>query len=115
MDVEEISDEWSKELKRGSIQLGILALLSEGRKYGFQMIRELRELTDGFLDLKEGTLYPALHRLEKLRLLESEWVIEGSNPPRKYYRLTKKGAAMLAGVTKELWDFERLFDEAMAA
>lgn len=91
MDVEEIGSEWSKELKKGSIQLSILALLSEERKYGFQIIKELRDRTEGFLDLKEGTLYPAMHRLEKLKLLESEWVIEGDSPPRKYYKLTKKG------------------------
>lgn len=83
--------DWSRELKKGSIQVCLLALLSEGRKYGFQIIKELKENTSGYIDLKEGTLYPALHRLEKKGLLKSEWVTEGSGNPRKYYSLTARG------------------------
>ena len=83
--------EWTRELKKGSLQVCLLALLSQGRKYGFQMIKELRETTNGYIDLKEGTLYPALHRLEKSGLLKSEWVTEGSGNPRKYYSLTPEG------------------------
>lgn len=86
---------WSAELKRGAIQLCIMALLKEGRKYGFQIIKELRELSGGYFDLKEGTLYPALHRLEKRGLVKSEWVIEGTAPPRRYYRLTDRGKSFL--------------------
>ncbi len=60
----ELSSEWTAELKKGSIQLCLLALLAGERKYGFQLIKELRELSAGFFDVKEGTLYPALRRLE---------------------------------------------------
>jgi PadR family transcriptional regulator len=88
--------EWTVELKKGTVQLGILALLAEGKRYGFDIIEELRKRTGGYLDLKEGTLYPALHRMEKQGLLASEWVIqEGGGSPRKYYVVTPEGRASL--------------------
>ena len=96
-----IEHEWSTELKKGSVQLCILALLSKGKKYGFQIIKELREKSDGYFDLKEGTLYPALHRLEKRGYLKSEWVTKSDRPPRKYYVLTSKGKKVLKSVSSE--------------
>ncbi len=81
----------SRELKKGVIELAILAVLRNGRKYGWQIIRELDSLSEGFLKIKEGTLYPALHRMEERGLIKSEWVIEGKKAPRKYYKLTEKG------------------------
>ena len=87
---------WTTELKKGTVQLGILALLSEGRRYGFEVIEELKGRTGGYLDLKEGTLYPALHRMEKQGLLVSEWVIqEQGGAPRKYYSITTDGVRAL--------------------
>ncbi len=90
-----IGEEWTRELKKGSIQLCLLAVNSGGKKYGFQIIKELRELSSGYYDLKEGTLYPALHRLEKRGYLKSEWVTQKSGMPRKYYALTDKGMKAL--------------------
>ncbi|UCE74313.1 MAG: PadR family transcriptional regulator [Methanomassiliicoccales archaeon] len=96
-----IGEEWVRELKKGSIQLCILAVLSSGKKYGFQIIKELRELSMGYYDLKEGTLYPALHRLEKRGYLKSEWITQERGMPRKYYALTKKGKEALGEAKKE--------------
>jgi len=90
-----IGEEWTRELKKGSIQLCLLAVISTGRKYGFQIIKELREMSSGYYDLKEGTLYPALHRLEKRGYLKSQWITQDSGMPRKYYSLTKKGLKAL--------------------
>jgi PadR family transcriptional regulator PadR len=86
-----IREEWLRELKKGSIQLCILAVLGTKKKYGFQIIKELREQSGGYYDLKEGTLYPALHRLEKRGYLKSEWVTQKTGMPRKYYALTDRG------------------------
>ena len=80
-----------RELKKGLIELGIMAVLFRGRKYGLQIIKELDRLSDGFLKIKEGTLYPALHRMEARGLIESEWEIVENGIPRKYYVLTDKG------------------------
>ena len=82
--------DYSTELKKGSIQLCIMSLLQRERMYGFQMIKELRELSDGYFDLKEGTLYPALHRLEKKGYLISEWVTSDDRPPKKHQVVKKK-------------------------
>ena len=95
----EISPDWTAELKRGSIQLCLLALLAKQEKYGFQILHELRERSNGFFDLKEGTLYPALRRLEERGFVQSHWKEPGPGEggmPRKYYRLTDRGRAALS-------------------
>ena len=99
----EISQEWTAELKKGSVQLCLLALLAGEQKYGFQIVKELRELSDGFFDLKEGTLYPALRRLEERGFVESHWVEPESGVPRKYYRITEKGRRALREAI-DVWD-----------
>ncbi len=102
----EISPEWTAELKRGSIQLCLLALLAKEEKYGFQILHELRDKSNGFFDLKEGTLYPALRRLEERAFVESRWKEPASGEggiPRKYYRLTARGRRALAEALA-IWD-----------
>src|SRR5207253_7795565 len=88
----EVSPEWTAELKKGSIQLCLLALLSSEEKYGFQILRELRERSNGFFDLKEGTLYPALRRHDERGLLVGGWRQESRGPAR-VTRGTQKRAA----------------------
>lgn len=99
----EISQEWTAELKKGSIQLCLLALLAKEEKYGFQILHELRERSDGFFDLKEGTLYPALRRLEEREFVQSHWLERESGTPRKYYNLTDRGRRALAEALA-IWD-----------
>lgn len=89
-----IEQEWTKEMKKGTIQLCLLAILSNESKYGFQIIKELKVLTHGYFDLKEGTLYPALHRLEQKGYLISEWRTD-TTVPRKYYKITPLGREVL--------------------
>ncbi len=99
----EISPEWTAELKKGSIQLCLLALLAKEQKYGFQILHELRDRSNGFFDLKEGTLYPALRRLEERGFVESRWQEPERGMPRKYYRLTSRGRKALAEALR-VWD-----------
>src|SRR5574340_1131915 len=102
----EISPEWTAELKRGSIQLCLLALLGKDEKYGFQILHELRDRSNGFFDLKEGTLYPALRRLEERGFVASHWKDPGPGEggmPRKYYRLTDRGRKALDEAVA-IWD-----------
>ena len=107
--------EWDKEFKKGGIQLCVLALLSKERKYGFQIIKELKTGTDGYFTLKEGTLYPVLHRLKKHGYLSSDWVVGEGSPPRNYYSITDKGREAL-GTALAQWDLmisgtEKLLEE----
>ncbi len=99
----DIAPEWVAELKKGSVQMLLLAILEEAPKYGFQIIRELREATNGFFDLKEGTLYPALRRLEGKGYLKGRWNTETEGSPRKYYHMTDSGRKTLKEATK-VWE-----------
>src|SRR5215218_2943700 len=85
-----------RELRKGSSALLLLHLLRERPMYGFELAERLRSDTGGALDFKEGTLYPALHRLEDDGLVESFWQDSPSGPRRRYYRLTEVGLEALS-------------------
>ena len=79
----------------------MLALLREGERYGFELVRELSD-ADGLVT-SEGTIYPLLTRLRKDELVTTFWRESDSGPPRRYYRLTPAGREALADFAKE-WD-----------
>ena len=94
----------SKGLLRDNFDLILLAILEDGPKYGLEIIAEAKGRTDGYFDFKEGSLYPALHRLEKARFVEAEFAPSSSGGPRRrYYRLTEAGAKQLAE-RREAWE-----------
>ena len=84
------------QLLKGNTDLLILSLLQREPMYGYQIIRELERRSQGFFKLGEGTLYPALHRLEQAGLITSRWERIGSGQERRYYSLTRKGERRLA-------------------
>jgi PadR family transcriptional regulator PadR len=85
------------QLSRGEFGLLILALLGRREMYGYEIVSELRRTSDGAIDLPEGTVYPALRRLERDELIEGHWVDVGSAAPRRrYYRLALQGEHALA-------------------
>ncbi len=79
------------ELIKNSIDSLLLSLLNGQSMYGYQIIKELEGRSQGYFKFKEGTLYPALHRLEKAGLIEGRWQILPSGQQRKYYHITQKG------------------------
>ncbi len=83
------ADKWEIQLRKGSLELAILAALWGGRLYGLEILRHLESGSD--LVVAEGTVYPLLTRLRTLGLVESEWVESDSGHPRKYYSLTAAG------------------------
>ncbi len=85
----ETAEKWEIQLRKGSLELAILAALWDGRLYGLEILRYLESNSD--LIVVEGTLYPLLNRLRALGLVESEWVESEFGHPRKYYRLTTNG------------------------
>jgi len=85
----ETSEKWEVQLRKGSLELAILASLWEGQLYGLEILRHLESSSD--LIFVEGTAYPLLNRLRALGLVETEWVESDSGHPRKYYRLTAAG------------------------
>ena len=80
-----------RNLRRGSTKVLILSLLQEEPMYGYQLSKELRRRSSGYFEFKDGTLYPALHRMEKEGLLRGRWQVVEEGPSRKYYHLTDKG------------------------
>jgi PadR family transcriptional regulator PadR len=96
---------------RGHLDLLLLGVLhGSGPAHGYAMIVALREQSDGAFDLPEGTVYPALHRLERDGLVESAWDV-GAARRRRVYRLTPRGAQALAAKRRE-W---RTFAHGMRA
>jgi PadR family transcriptional regulator PadR len=89
------------QMRRGTLQYCVLALLAEEERYGFDLVRALAE-ADGMVT-SEGTIYPLLSRLRRDGLVESTWQESPSGPPRRYYRLTESGRAALEGFKRE-WD-----------
>ena len=76
---------------KGSISLLLLHLLSRGELYGYEILQEASRRSANAFDLKEGTVYPALHQLEKKGQIKSEWRTAENGRSRKYYSLTAKG------------------------
>jgi len=94
----------SRELISGSTPMMVLSVIKSEDMYGYRIIRELETRSENAFSLKEGTLYPILHALEKEKLVESYWVTADGRK-RKYYHITKKGAKRLAEKKKEFEEF----------
>ena len=85
----------------GSTSLLVLSLLRDGDKYGYEMIAQLTLRSEGVFELKEGTLYPVLHQLEREGSLNSYSAQAPSGRTRKYYHLTPKGLKVLEAQEQE--------------
>ena len=96
----ESAEKWEVQLRKGSLELAILAVLWDGRLYGLEILRNLETNSD--LIVVEGTVYPLLNRLRALGLVESEWVESDFGHPRKYYQLTAAGRQRALEMTR-IW------------
>jgi len=85
----ESSEKWEAQMRKGCLEMAVLASLWHGRLYGLEILRVLER--DSRLVLSEGTIYPLLNRLRGEGLLRSEWVEAEGGHPRKYYELTPAG------------------------
>ena len=94
-----------RELKRGSLELIVLHLLSPGEAYGYEIVSRLTADSDGALAVSDGTLYPVLYRLERAGFVAVRWETPARGVPRKYYRLTDTGRQELARLTHEWTTF----------
>lgn len=100
---------WLAQLRKGSVEHCVLALLRHGERYGFDLARSLAE--DGGLIGSEGTIYPLLARLRRNGLVATTWRESVEGPPRRYYRLTEAGEAALSAFIQQ-W---QLFRDAVDA
>ncbi len=92
----------SGEALKGHLELLLLAALRGRPAHGYAIVAELKDRSGGVFDLPEGTIYPALHRLERQGLIESQWS-DASGRRRRVYRLTRKGQRAL-GQKAKAWD-----------
>ena len=92
-----------RELKRGSTELLILALLDEQRRHGYEISQLIEERSNGTITFHTASLYPTLYRLETQGLIEGRWVERAGQRRRRYYRLTRAGRQALAK-QRSVWD-----------
>lgn len=103
----------SKELLKGSTVILILNLLDKKSMYGYEMIKEMDDKSNGVFSLKEGTLYPILHTLESECLVEAYWSESEEGRKRKYYKITNKGKLQLKEKKKEWNLFRSTIDKVL--
>src|SRR5262249_47330344 len=96
------------QMRRGTLQYCVLALLGREGRYGFDLVRALGDV-DGMVT-SEGTIYPLLSRLRRDGLVESTWRESQSGPPRRYYRSTRAGRAALNAFIQEWSRFRDAVD-----
>jgi PadR family transcriptional regulator PadR len=83
------------------MELAVLALIDARKRYGYDLLTSLGSSSGGSIAIKEGTLYPALHRMEDAGYVTADWAAEGRAAPRKYYRITTDGKARLEALRTE--------------
>jgi transcriptional regulator len=83
------------EMLKGHLDMIVLAALATGPAHGYAVIEEIKRKSGQAFDLPEGTIYPALHRLEQAGLLESRWMTADSGRRRRVYALTRRGKRAL--------------------
>lgn len=94
-----------RELIKGSFDSLILCLIDQQSMYGYQIIKELEKRSQGYFRFKEGTLYPALHRLEEADLIQGKWQMLPNGRQRRYYHITEKGLHSLEAKRSQWLDF----------
>lgn len=103
------------ELIRGTFDLILLKTLSWGPMHGLGVFRWIEQQTNGQLQVEEGALYPALHRLEQRGALRAEWGITENNRRAKYYRLTPAGRRQLAAEVSRWSRYTEAVDMILSA
>jgi PadR family transcriptional regulator len=105
----------SVDVLQGTLDLLILQALARGPMHGFEVSRWIRRATDDALEVEEGALYPALHRMERRRWLAADWALTEQSRRAKYYQLTKAGRDQLRTQTAAWRRYVAMVDKLMAA
>jgi DNA-binding PadR family transcriptional regulator len=98
----------SADLLRGALDPIILEVIADGATYGYEIAKAIEQASEGQLLAQEGTLYPALHRLEQRGLLEAEWAPSPEGRQRKHYRLTGLGRKERLALRKQWSEFTQV-------
>jgi len=106
--MEPLGEKTISQLRRGVLEFCVLALLREGERYSFELVRALGD-AEGLVT-SEGTLYPLLGRLRRDGMVNSTWRESDSGPPRRYYQLTREGDAALRAFAQKWTQFRDSVD-----
>lgn len=109
------TDDLSVSLTRGTLDLLILKALSWGPRHGYSVAEWIDQATGAALLVGEGTLYPALHRLEKQGFVEAEWGVSTNNRRAKFYRLSATGRRRLTTGSSSWHEFVEAASRALRA
>ncbi|MFD3662209.1 PadR family transcriptional regulator [Streptomyces sp. NPDC058659] len=101
------------QLRRGILQFCVLALLRDGERYAFDLVRELCDAHG--METSEGTIYPLLSRLRKEGWVDTVWRESDAGPPRRYYTLTSTGRAALDEFSTEWGTFKTTVDNLLSS
>lgn len=99
-----------KDLIRGSIDILLLSLIAKRDTYGYEIVKNLKEFSNDLYNMSEGTLYPALKRLEKKDWIESYWDDSDTGGRRKYYKITDVGEIELSDKVSEWYKVNNLIN-----
>jgi PadR family transcriptional regulator PadR len=103
--------EWSSQIRRGTLELCVLALIASKPRYGYDLVSALERW--GPLATTEGTVYPLLRRLQREGKVEASWQESVAGPPRKYYRLTPHGHDLLERMTADWTELSEAVRETL--
>jgi transcriptional regulator len=106
---------FDRELKKGSTELAVLALLEHRPRHGYEICKLIEERSDGAMRLNVASLYPLLYRLEQRDLIRGRWVEKAGQRRRRYYRLTPSGRRMLAEKRNVWKEFVQAMNRITAA
>ena len=106
---------YQKELLKGNTETLLLSLLAGEPMHGYRIVREIERRSSGYFQFKEGTLYPALHRLEAEGLIHGYWGEGTTGTPRRYYSITPKGLKVLEERLEEWRRFSQAVNLIMPA
>ena len=105
-----MEEKFIRQMKKGVLDMVVLKLVEEKETYGYEIIQELEGRGNGYFNLKEGTLYPVLYRLEDDGLITSSWkTLPQRTTPKKYYAITQEGRQTL----KKYWQTWKGFSESV--
>jgi transcriptional regulator len=93
---------FNREMKKGSAELLVLAVLEQGERHGYEIARQIERRSKGAISFYAASLYPMLYRLERRGLIHGRWVEKAGQRRRRHYRLTPAGARVLAD-QRSLW------------
>jgi PadR family transcriptional regulator PadR len=103
------------DLLQGTLDVLILKTLSWRPMHGYAVARWLQQITDDVLQIEEGSLYPALHRLERRGWVESEWGVSENNRRAKFYRVTAEGRRQLRAEASTRTTFSQAVSKVLTA